>query len=62
MKTFKFQAKEGTTPDCTECPFSRMVLEDYGEDMECANMLKGIFDCEKFNLNTLKYIEEDEAN
>ena len=62
MKIFKFEVEEGKTQGCYDCPFGRISDSDYGEYTTCENGLDDIFDCEKYDLRTLKLVEDNETD
>lgn len=60
-KRLIFEVEEGYTDKCEECPFGVRVYDwDLGEDEYTCNLDKQPFDCGKYNLTTLKLIQEDE--
>lgn len=59
-KKLVFEVEEGTTQNCKSCPFSKLIDTDYGDDYVCENGIDDIFDCEKYDLSTFKFIEEEE--
>lgn len=61
-KQLIFEVEEGETPDCKSCKFSRLIELDYGDEYICENGLDDIFDCEKYDLSTLKLIGEYEED
>lgn len=64
-KRLIFEVEEGETMECNSCAFSELVECDYDECYHnelhvCENGLKSIFDCDKYDLSTLKFIGEEE--
>ena len=57
-KILKFEIEEGKTLDCKTCQFGRLFETNYGDEYVCENGLENIFDCRKYNLSTLKLIED----
>lgn len=59
-KRLIFEVEEGVTHCCKSCQLSKSIETDYGEDYICENGLIDILDCEKYDLSTLKLIEDEE--
>lgn len=60
-KIIKFEVETGMTASCEVCPFGVRRFDSYlGEYEYICNIDKQPFDCGKYNLTTIKPIQEDE--
>lgn len=62
-RILKFEVEIGETFSCEECPFGvKCWNEDYGEWEYKCDTERNPFDCDRFDLSTLKLIEENEES
>lgn len=62
-KILKIEVEEGYTKECEKCPFGVFKHDwNLGIDEYTCNPDKNPFNCGKYDLTTLKFIEDEESS